>query len=425
MKKIVFAALLLIFAACLPVAAGETVLRFSWWGGAERHEATLAAIRAFESANPGITVKAEYMGWDGYLERLSTQIGSQSEPDVMQIDWAWLAMFSKDGNGFYNMYTLRDSMNLSEFEQQWLDSGSVQGKLNALPVSFTALVIAYNKQTWAKAGLPYPQTWDDLVQAGAVFKERLGPDYYPIDLNRDERIYLTHAYIFQKTGKQYFDPEKPEVALSLEELVEWLNSYKRLLDSGAVMGPEQRASIGGDNERQSQEFKQFMDGVWAGSCTFDAALANRLGTVNDDDFVIGPFPMVQEAKSSGRVGRPAMLFAVGKNSRNPEAAGKFIEFMLASETAAKILKSTRGAFLTKTGYGTLISEGLIKPINQAAMDQVRGAQCYTPNPYFEHARTKNLMHEVFDEVGYGKIAVEEGAKRLLVEGNRIVGRLGR
>lgn len=417
---------LLILCAAVPVNAGEaTVLRFSWWGGAERHEATLAAVRAFETANPGITVKAEYMGWDGYLERLTTQIGAQSEPDVMQVDWAWLAMFSKDGNGFYDAYQLKDTINLNEFAKQWLDSGTVQGKLNAFPVSFSALIIVYNKNTWEKAGIPFPETWDDFAAAGKVFKEKLGPEYYPIDLNKDERIYLTHAYIFQKTGKQFLDPDKAEVALTKEELMDWLGYYKRLIDSGTVMSPQDRASIGGDNERQSQEFKEFMDGVWGGSCTFDAALANRLGTVNDDDFAIGPFPTMAGAKSSGRVGRPAMMFAISKNAKNPQAAGRLIEFLLASEPGAKILKSTRGAFLTTTGYATLLKEGLIKPINKEAMDQVRATHCYTPNPYFEHARTKNLMHEVFEEVGYGKVSLEDGADTLLREGNRIVRRLAR
>lgn len=425
MRKIVLAILFALFTVQSALAGENVTLRFSWWGGAERHEATLAALRAFEEANPGAAVKAEYMGWDGYLERLTTQIGAKSEADVMQIDWAWLAMFSKDGNGFYDAYQLKDSMNLDEFEQQWLDSGTVKGKLNAFPVSFSALVIAYNKDTWAKAGIPFPSTWDELADSGKVFKEKLGPEYYPIDLNRDERIYLTHAYIFQKTGKQFLDPEKAEVALTREELADWLGYYKRLIDSGTVMSPQDRASIGGDNERQSQEFKQFMDGHWAGSCTFDAALANRLGTVKDEDFAIGPFPTLEGAKSSGRVGRPAMMFAISKTAKNPEMAGRLIEFLLASEEGAKILKSTRGAFLTKTGYGTLLNEGLIKPINKEAMDQVRAAHCHTPNPYFEHARTKNLMHEVFEEVGYGKTTLEDGADTLLREGNRIVKRLAR
>jgi oligogalacturonide transport system substrate-binding protein len=76
------------------------VLRFSWWGGSGRHEATLKALRLFEEKNPGVKIKAEYMGFNGYLERLTTQIAGGAEPDVMQINWAWLSMFSKRGNGF-------------------------------------------------------------------------------------------------------------------------------------------------------------------------------------------------------------------------------------------------------------------------------------------------------------------------------------
>ncbi len=87
-------------APALALAAASPVLRLAWWGGAARHEATLRAVAAFERNHPGLRIKAEYMGFNGYLERLTTQIAGGSEPDVMQINWAWLAMFSKRGNGF-------------------------------------------------------------------------------------------------------------------------------------------------------------------------------------------------------------------------------------------------------------------------------------------------------------------------------------
>ena len=41
------------------VAQDNTTLRFAWWGGASRHEATLKAIKAFEQQNPGVKIKAE------------------------------------------------------------------------------------------------------------------------------------------------------------------------------------------------------------------------------------------------------------------------------------------------------------------------------------------------------------------------------
>lgn len=67
-------------------AADPVEVRISWWGGNQRHEATLAAINAFQKAHPEIKVKAEYAGWDGYLSHLSTGMAGGQEPDVIRID---------------------------------------------------------------------------------------------------------------------------------------------------------------------------------------------------------------------------------------------------------------------------------------------------------------------------------------------------
>ena len=56
-------------------------MRFMWWGGDARHEATLAVIDQFIALNPGMTIDAEYGGMDGYYQKLTTQISSGTEPD--------------------------------------------------------------------------------------------------------------------------------------------------------------------------------------------------------------------------------------------------------------------------------------------------------------------------------------------------------
>ena len=90
----------------------EVVLRFSWWGGDTRHKATLDAIKLFEEKNPGIKIKAEYSGWDGHFEKLSTQITGNTAPDIMQTDWNWLYIFSKNGDGFYDLNELKDDFDV-------------------------------------------------------------------------------------------------------------------------------------------------------------------------------------------------------------------------------------------------------------------------------------------------------------------------
>jgi oligogalacturonide transport system substrate-binding protein len=105
-------------AAAAMLFAGTAVsqeLRFAWWGGGERHEAMLAATKLFESKNPGVKIKAEYSGFQGYQERLSTQIAGKNEPDIMQVNWAWLSAFSKQGDGFYDLRKSASVVKLSEF----------------------------------------------------------------------------------------------------------------------------------------------------------------------------------------------------------------------------------------------------------------------------------------------------------------------
>lgn len=91
-------------ATLLAVAAGAGVanaanLRMSWWGGDDRHIATQKALTAC-SAKHGHTVSAEFTGFDGYLEKLTTQMAGGTDVDIMQVNWPWLPMFSRDGTGF-------------------------------------------------------------------------------------------------------------------------------------------------------------------------------------------------------------------------------------------------------------------------------------------------------------------------------------
>lgn len=68
-------------------AEGEPVeLRISWWGSDARHEATLKVLDLFMEKHPNIKVTAEYQGFDGYHDKLMTQISSGTEPDVFQLD---------------------------------------------------------------------------------------------------------------------------------------------------------------------------------------------------------------------------------------------------------------------------------------------------------------------------------------------------
>ncbi len=87
-------------------SAGAAELRMSWWGGESRHVATQKAIAAC-GTKYGHTIKGEFTGFDGYLEKLTTQMAGKTEADIVQVNWPWLPLFSKDGTGFADLRTLK------------------------------------------------------------------------------------------------------------------------------------------------------------------------------------------------------------------------------------------------------------------------------------------------------------------------------
>ena len=73
----------------------EVTLKFSWWGGDARHEATEKAIAAFMEKYPNIKVEAEYGAWTGWEEKQALAIQGGNAADVMQINWNWIILQRK------------------------------------------------------------------------------------------------------------------------------------------------------------------------------------------------------------------------------------------------------------------------------------------------------------------------------------------
>ncbi len=429
MKRLLSASLVLVLCASAfggSASAGQVELRFGWWGGAERHEATLAAMKLFEASHPGVTIRGEYMGWDGYLERLTTQLGSGSAADLVQMDWAWLATFSKDGNGFYDLNSAGAKVNKAAYDQKWLDMCTVEGKLNALPVSFTTRYFLWNKTTWEKAGLPIPTTWEEWLAAGPVFKEKLGDEFYPFDIDLGGVTHLLNTYIFQKTGKMIIDPEVHDLALTVAELEEMLAFYKQLLDHHAITPLSAHAASTGTARTVTHEVPDYIEGKWAGTYSWDSNITLSASTVQKEfTMIIGPWLQMPDQKNSGRIGRPAQVMAVSKNSANPELTAEFLSFLLTSAESAAVLKTTRGTLLAKDALAELRKENLISDLNIVADEQLVGVQAYTASPYFEDPRMLNLLDETIEMLGYGRMTPHEAAERLESEIPRLLRRLTR
>ena len=402
-------------------------LRFSWWGGAARHEATLKAVALFERRHPGLRVKCEYMGFNGYLERLTTQIAGGAEPDVMQINWAWLAMFSKRGTGFLDLNAHKSLLTLDQFAPEDLASGVVAGRLNALPVSYTARVLLWNPATWQRAGLPLPTTWDELFAAGPQFKRVLGDGAYPLDGELYDMLLLSQAWVQQRHGTAFVDPRQPRVAMSEAAATDWVRIYQRLVGEHVATPLPLRASLGGA-EKPTEQQQDWVAGRWAGNYTWDSAIQLRASTLpKGQPLALGAFPTLPGAPESGMFGRPTLMFAVSRKTPRADAAARFVDFLLTDPEAALLLGRTRGLPAARAPLALLQREKRFPPLELEAAAQIQAQRAagriVLPSPLFEHARLQKFMREVFETVAYGKTDAPSAGRRLVTEGQALLQRI--
>ena len=219
------------FATLIALAAGSANaadLRMSWWGGDSRHTATQEALKIC-GAKYGHTIQPEFSGWSGFQEKFATQMAGATEADILQINWPWLPLFSKQGDGFADLNQFAGTIDLTQWSEADLAAGTIDGKLNGLNISTTGRVMFFNKTQFDRAGLPIPKTWDDLIAAAPVFHEKLGADHYPFEANGLNALFIVTLVATQMTGKDMIDPETNEVVWTVEELTAALEFYQKLV----------------------------------------------------------------------------------------------------------------------------------------------------------------------------------------------------
>ncbi len=134
--------------------------------------------KAFEDANPNVTVNLEFVAYDALHDKIVTdQVGGAGSYDTVLLDAIWPAEFAK-------AKIVRDiTANVpAEYKNDVFPSalagGQYQGKFYAVPWINDTKFLFYNKQMLAAAGFSDPPaTWDELLAQARAIKDKGIVDY--------------------------------------------------------------------------------------------------------------------------------------------------------------------------------------------------------------------------------------------------------
>jgi oligogalacturonide transport system substrate-binding protein len=403
-------------------AQAPVELRMSWWGGSDIHKAQLAALRRFEARYPHIRVRAEYTGWTGHLERLTTQIAGNTAPDLMQINWNWLVLFSLDGRGFYDLNEVRGELELERFDADALGFGNMAGRLNALPITMAARLFYFNATTYARADLPLPTTWDELFAAGPIFRDRLGPGYYPLDLNMQEVTALGRTWLLQRTGKPMVNAAEKRLNASESDLQEISALYLRLVGEHVIPSAEERASYGNVSPH---EMRPWIDGHYAGVHQWISAIGKAVDTLTPGQRVeLAPFLLRPGAVDAGLHYRPAMMAAINARTKYPRESALLMNFLLNDPDAVRALALKRGPPVSSKALDTLRADGKLTGIAWQGTVQVsKLPNRIHESGFYEHPRVRDAFWDIFELLGYGRLSAAQAGTRMYEDVNQILRRV--
>ncbi|MBO4807455.1 MAG: extracellular solute-binding protein [Lachnospiraceae bacterium] len=392
--------------AAEPAESSEPVtLRFSWWGGDARHEATLAVIDAYQKLHPNVTIEPEYSSYDGYSEKKTTEFASGTAPDIFQIETGL-------GPEYYNqgvLYNLTEGgMDFSEFDANFLvQNGQFgSGSQYAMPTGQAGTALIVNKDLADAVGidLSKPYTWDQFFEWGKMVRD-YDKDCYLLSANTSyATAFILRAWCRQMNGKPIVDADM-NLNMTEEQFKEAFEFIKRLYDEEVCAPAAYKAPFGD----QDQEDPNWIAGKYVASIGYTSS-ADVLSAANDSiNYMAGQLPLRDGGVSDGWFNDCPQYIGVYAKSEHPKEAIDFLNFFFNSDEAAAILGTVRSVPPTVKAQVICAENGVLNPLTKESVTvsmQYNGQSDGGPTTGSE---VTAILTDAYENVAYGTLSPEEAA----------------
>ena len=315
MKKLASLVLALcLLLTCVSFASAEdTTITYATFSASGAQEETLKKmVEVFESKNPGVKVDVQLTGYNVYFTKLATQVGGGNPPDVFEMNMENFLAYMLRG-------ACADLSGLGiaadNYSEGTLSAVSSEGKLYAVPMSFSTCLLFYNKALFDQAGVGYPTdswTWAD-IQAAAEKIAALGEDmwgvYQPITYNEFYKSVKGNGGSLLADDYASFTVNSPANVEVLDAMLARVRGENRVMPTA-----EDMAGRGDWDLFQEGKLGMLITGIWAfqtfaEKCAFDWDVVIEPGYKDKSTFFF------------------ANVNCISPDSAKKEAAAKFIDAM--------------------------------------------------------------------------------------------------
>ena len=388
---------------------GDVTLRFSWWGGDERNEATMQVIDQFEKLYPNITIEGEYGSSDGYHDKLATQLASGTAADIVQVDPETFPTFiNVNPDYFLNLDDL--DIDMSDFSEDYIHkqiNGYYDGKQLGLPTGIAGGAILVNQDLADEIGVDLSKdnlTWEDWIEMGKKVHE-YDDSMYLLCTNKEMiQQTIVNTYCKQLIGGTIYQDGK--LALTQDQLTEVLNYVKELYDSNTVAPASYQASYVGDD---IQSDANWIAGKYVAEICWISTVDVVVAANPTPNYTIGNLPVIADAKDGGWASNTPQVLAITSTCKYPEAAAAFLNYFFNNSEAQETLGATRSVPPTESARKIATENGKLTDIVSEAADKALEVNGTSNDGITGSEEFRTIMSDAVEQIGYGQGTPEDVA----------------
>lgn len=387
----------------------QLTLRFSWWGGDERHEATLAVIEAYEKEHPNIKIEAEYSAYDGYAEKKTTEFASGTAPDIFQIETGLGPEYYKQGV----LYNLKDTdMDFSNFDENFLKQNGAFGTDGqyALPTGQAGTALIVNKTLADEIGIDFsqPYNWEQLFKWGKQVRE-YDKECYLLSANTSyATAFIIRAWCRQMNGKPIIG-EDYSLNMTEEQFAECFEFIKRLYDEEVCAPASYKAPFGD----QDQEDPNWISGKYVASIGYTSSADVLQAANTNTEYMAGQLPLMENGESDGWFNDCPQYIGVYAKSEHPEEAADFLNYFFNNEEAARTLGTVRSVPPTQKAQEICEADGTLNELTKQSVEVSMQYNGVTDGGPTTGSEVTAILQDAYDNVSYGTLTPEEEAKEVV------------
>jgi multiple sugar transport system substrate-binding protein len=284
-------------------------------------------IPEFNKKYPNIKVELEHVAYDQLHDKelVSFNAGGSAAYDVVDVDEIWTAEYAEAA--FVKPVTDRFT---DEMKNGILDASknivTYNDKMYGVPMFNDVLFFYYNEEMLKAAGFTAPpKTWEEFTAQSKALQDKKiteGPaSAWGWSMNEGLVVYFTQ-FLGSFGGKYFDDSGKP--AFNDEKGVQALQYMVDVLKNGVV-----------DKNSIASNDRQILDAFKNGKTAFVSGWSFYWGEINGDESKVkgkakvGMLPAA--AGANPQTGTGSMYLGITEQTKNEEAAWKYIEFMGSKE----------------------------------------------------------------------------------------------